>query len=150
MIGIDNHSQEGHDPRAMSPHNPDSPRMVWMRARMKAIGVRPSDVADALGVSRPRVADILKGRRKVQEDEVAALARCLKMTTGLLCAHLAANRAASKGAETMDPEAFRALEQVMDQLTALKTDQLHAVRELIGRLYPEAAALTPDAPPPKK
>lgn len=66
------------------------PHQMWIKAALKAKGFKLKDMAEALGITAPRVTDVLRGSREVQSDELAALAELLGMNLKSLLASLKA------------------------------------------------------------
>lgn len=52
----------------------------WIEDRLDEVGKTKADLQRALGLNSPRVADIIRGRRRVQVDEVIPLAALLGLT----------------------------------------------------------------------
>jgi len=53
------------------------PHQLWIKATLKAKGYKLKDMAETLGITSPRVTDILRGTREVQSDELGPLAAML-------------------------------------------------------------------------
>lgn len=51
--------------------------MAEMRERVAHGLLRPKDIGEALGLPSPRVSEMLKGRRRIQQDEMPKLAKLL-------------------------------------------------------------------------
>jgi len=66
------------------------PSQIWIKATLKSKGFKLKDMADALGITAPRVTDILRGTREVQSDELAPLAELLGLSLASLLASLEA------------------------------------------------------------
>jgi len=66
------------------------PHQMWIKATLKAKGFKLKDMAEALGITAPRVTDILRGTREVQADELALLANMLGLNLKSLLASLEA------------------------------------------------------------
>jgi len=56
------------------------PPMDWMAARLKEIRRKPIELAHHLGVHPPRVYEMLAGRRRLQQSELARTAEFLEWT----------------------------------------------------------------------
>lgn len=52
----------------------------WIKASLKERNCKLKDVAEALGITPPRVTDIIKGKREVQADEIIPLAELLNLS----------------------------------------------------------------------
>ncbi len=52
----------------------------WIKTSLKDQGCKLKDVAEALGITPPRVTDIIKGKREVQADEIIPLAELLNLS----------------------------------------------------------------------
>ena len=63
---------------------------MWIKATLKAKGFKLKDMAEALGITAPRVTDILRGTREVQTDELEELAVLLGLNLKSLLASLEA------------------------------------------------------------
>lgn len=72
-------------------------RRDWIEKRLNVIGRTKAGLAAALGVSRPRVSEIVNGKRKVQEEEIAKLARYLQLPTAVVVARLGRHRESERG-----------------------------------------------------
>ena len=64
------------------------PHQMWIKATLKAKGFKLKDMAETLGITAPRVTDILRGIREVQADELALLAGMLGLNLKSLLASL--------------------------------------------------------------
>jgi len=64
------------------------PSQTWIKATLKSKGYKLKDMADALGITAPRVTDILRGTREIQADELSPLAELLGLTLASLLASL--------------------------------------------------------------
>ena len=53
---------------------------AWIKTSLKSEGYKLKDVAEALGITAPRVTDIIKGTREVQADELMPLAEMLGLS----------------------------------------------------------------------
>lgn len=56
----------------------------WIKTSLKSEGHKLKDVAKALGITSPRVTDIIKGTREVQADELLPLAEMLGLNVNSL------------------------------------------------------------------
>ena len=56
----------------------------WIKTSLKSEGHKLKDVAEALGITSPRVTDIIKGTREVQADELLPLAEMLGLSVNSL------------------------------------------------------------------
>lgn len=56
----------------------------WIKTSLKGGGYKLKDVAKALGITSPRVTDIIKGTREVQADELFPLAEMLGLSVNSL------------------------------------------------------------------
>ncbi len=65
------------------------PAQTWIRASLKERGFKLKDAAETLGITPPRMTDILKGMREVQADEVLPLSTLLGMSSKSLLKSLA-------------------------------------------------------------
>lgn len=79
------------------------PAQTWIKSALKERGLKLKDVAAALGITPPRVTDIVKGMREVQSDEVTALATLLGMSTKSLLASLKAGALTAAGRDETAP-----------------------------------------------
>ena len=61
---------------------------TWIKATLKAKGFKLKDMAEALGITAPRVTDILRGTREVQSHELDQLAGLLDLSLKSLLASL--------------------------------------------------------------
>ncbi len=52
----------------------------WIKASLKEHGCKLKDAAKTLGITPPRVTDIIKGKREVQSDEIIPLAKLLNIS----------------------------------------------------------------------
>jgi len=64
------------------------PHQMWIKATLKTKGFKLKDMAETLGITAPRVTDILRGVREVQADELAPLAGMLGLNLKSLLASL--------------------------------------------------------------
>ena len=64
------------------------PHQMWIKATLKSKGFKLKDMAETLGITAPRVTDILRGIREVQADELALLAGMLGLNLKSLLASL--------------------------------------------------------------
>jgi len=69
------------------------PHQTWIKETLKAKGFKLKDMATALGITAPRVTDILRGQREVQADELQPLADLLGMGLTALLKSLEAGEA---------------------------------------------------------
>ncbi|MEX0299660.1 MAG: XRE family transcriptional regulator [Kordiimonas sp.] len=56
----------------------------WIKVSLKSEGHKLKDVAEALGITSPRVTDIIKGTREVQADELLPLSEMLGLSVNSL------------------------------------------------------------------
>ena len=64
------------------------PDQMWIKATLKTKGFKLKDMAETLGITAPRVTDILRGTREVQADELDLLAGMLGLNLKSLLASL--------------------------------------------------------------
>lgn len=64
----------------------------WIKSALKSKGCKLKDVAEALGITSPRVTDIIKGTREVQSDELLPLAEMLGLSVKSLLVSLREGR----------------------------------------------------------
>ena len=64
----------------------------WIKTALKSKGCKLKDVAEALGITSPRVTDIIKGAREVQSDELLPLAEMLGLSVKSLLVSLREGR----------------------------------------------------------
>lgn len=79
-------------------------RNEWIADRLRQLGLNQRQLAQHMGLEPPRVSDILRGERRVQLDELAALSAFLQMDPARIAARLTAARAgdATAGDDTGD------------------------------------------------
>jgi len=53
-------------------------KMPWMKARLRELGRTPAGLARHLGIAAPRVYEMIAGRRGMQPDEIAEVAKYLE------------------------------------------------------------------------
>ena len=63
-------------------------RNDWLAVRIKELGKTGQGLANALGVNKARISEIIGGRRGVKADEVTTMAMYLEMTEKEVIAHL--------------------------------------------------------------
>ena len=61
---------------------------VWIKVALKNQGLKLKDVAETLGITSPRITDIIKGKREVQADELLPLAELLGLSVKSLLVSL--------------------------------------------------------------
>ncbi|WP_374764279.1 XRE family transcriptional regulator [Yunchengibacter salinarum] len=64
----------------------------WIKGALRERGYKLKDVADRLGITPPRVSEILRGARDVQSDEILPLADMLGMSAQALLESLSRQR----------------------------------------------------------
>jgi len=62
--------------------------MEWLRALLKAAGKKPADLARALGKPPSRISEMLRGARRMQQDEIGPTARLLDISEARVIALL--------------------------------------------------------------
>ena len=61
-------------------HRPPTPPGTFLREIVEELGYTQQRFADALAITRPRLAEILAGRRRITPDTALRLARVLGMS----------------------------------------------------------------------
>ncbi len=79
-------------------------RQDWLGRRIKDLGKTGQGLANALGVNKARVSEIIGGRRGVKADEVTTIAMYLEMGERDVLAHLAGRSVASPGIAESPPD----------------------------------------------
>jgi len=54
----------------------------WIADRLRELGKKNKDLADAIHVERPRITELIKGARRLSSSELPAFAHCLEMSVG--------------------------------------------------------------------
>lgn len=60
----------------------------WIKARLKEVGKKVKDLADATGQPASRISEKIKGKRDFQADEIPAIARQLELPVNVVLARL--------------------------------------------------------------
>lgn len=70
---------------------PQKPVRAWFRNRLKALahkGKSQKKLAEVLGVARPRISEIVSGKRNIKSHEVRAIAEYLELPEATVLSHL--------------------------------------------------------------
>jgi SOS-response transcriptional repressor LexA len=78
-------------------------RNDWLRERIKDLGKTGQGLANALGVNKARVSEIIGGRRGVKAEEVTTIAAYLEMTEQEVIARLSGRHAPGGGGDLAAP-----------------------------------------------
>src|SRR4051812_46020188 len=63
-------------------------KMPWLKIRLREVGKTPAALARELGISPPRVYEMIGGRRAMQPGEITPTAQFLEWTVDELLDHL--------------------------------------------------------------
>lgn len=73
----------------------------WMKARLKEVGKKPKDLAEATGQPASRISEKMKGKRAFQADEIPAIARALELPVNVVLERLPTSRASALPEDSM-------------------------------------------------
>ena len=63
-------------------------KMPWLKARLRDLGRTPTALAKELGIAAPRVYEMIAGRRHIQPNEIAPMAKFLDWSVEEINRHL--------------------------------------------------------------